>query len=107
MADIVGGSQIALGTKQYLLVEVTDVAGTVVDLSTHSPTYTVRDDSDNSGYNAQAGLATDMTVYCLIDTTVDPAGAFTWVAGAHYRLWVGFTLAPENPFLGPFDFYVI
>lgn len=107
MANLVGGDQIALGTKQYLLVEVTDIAATVFDLAPHNPRYTVQDDADNYGYNNQAGSAVDMTVYALIDTTVDPAGAFTWTADTHYRLWVRFDLSPENPYLGPFDFYVI
>lgn len=107
MPTIVGGSQIALGTKQDLLVQVTDVAGTVDDLAPLSPKYTVKDDSGNFGYNDQVATAIDMTVYCLIDTTVDPAGAFTWVAGAHYLLWVRFTVATEIPFLGPFDFFLI
>lgn len=107
MATIVGGNQIALGTIQDLLVQVTDVAGTVADLAPLSPKYTVKDDADNFGYNDQATTAIEMTVYCLIDTTVDPAGAFTWVAGAHYRLWVRFTVGSEHPYLGPFDFYLI
>lgn len=102
MADIIGGNQIALGTKQYLLVEVTDIATEITDLSTHSPKYTVKDDANTALYNDQAGTATLMTVYCLIDTTV---GA--WVADAHYRLWAKFTIAPEIPYLGPFDFYVV
>jgi hypothetical protein len=104
--DVVGGNLIALGTKQYLLVNVVDLADQITDLSTHSPKYTVMDDANNFGYNAQAAVATLMTVYCLIDTTVDPAGAFTWLSDTHYRLWVGFTLAPEAPFIGPFDFYL-
>lgn len=107
MADIVGGNQIALGTKQYLLVEVTDIADQVSDLSTHNPRYTVKDEAGNVAYNDQAGLATDMTVYSLIDTTVDPAGAFAWTVDLHCLLWVRFDLAPENPYLGPFDFYVV
>lgn len=105
--DVVGGNIIALGTKQYLLVDVIDLAGTVTELSSHTPLYTVQDDDDNFGYNDAAATATDMTVYCLIDTTVDPGGPFTWLTENHYRLWVRFTIAPEIPYLGPFDFYVI
>lgn len=107
MANIVGGNQIALGTKQYLLVEVTDIAAQITDLASRSPKYTVQDDANNYGYNDVAGSAVEMTVYNLIDTTVDPAGAFTWTAGAHYRLWVKFTISPEIPYLGPFDFYLV
>lgn len=106
MADVVGGNHIALGTKQYLLVTVTDIAGTEADLSGNNPRYTVQDDANNYCYNDQTGTAVEMVVYCLIDTTVDPAGAAAWLAAAHYRLWVRFDLAPENPYLGPFDFYV-
>jgi hypothetical protein len=105
--NVVGSNQIALGTKQYLLVDVIDLAGTITDLAPHSPTYTVKDDANNVGYNAQATTATGMTVYCMIDTTVDPAGAFTWLALSHYRLWVGFTISPEVPLVGPFDFYLL
>jgi hypothetical protein len=107
MAELVGGDQIALGTKQYLLIAVVDTSGVVTDLGGSSPKYTVQDDANNYGYNDQAGTATGMILYCLIDTTVDPAGAFTWTANAHYRLWGRFTSSPEIPYLGPFDFYVV
>lgn len=107
MTEFIGGNQIALGTKQYLLISVVDVSGVVSDLGSSSPKYTVKDDADNIGYNDVAGLATGMVLYCLIDTTVDPAGAFTWLAGSHYRLWGKFTVAPEIPYLGPFDFYLV
>lgn len=102
MTDLVGGNQIARGTKQYLLIEVTDVAGQVTDLSTRSPKYTVKDSTlTDTMYNLVAGLAVDMTLYCLIDTTVG-----TWNFD-HYLLWGQFTIAPEAPLLGPFDFYLI
>lgn len=102
MADIVGGNQIARGTKQYLLVEVTDVAGVESDLSTRSPKYTVKDSTEvDTMYNLTTGLAVDMTVYSLIDTTTG-----TWNFD-HYLLWVQFTIAPEVPLIGPFDFYLI
>lgn len=107
MTDFIGGNQIALGTKQYLLISVVDVSGVITDLASSTPKYTVKDDADNLGYNDVAGTATGMVLYCLIDTTVDPAGAFTWLAGSHYRLWGKFTVAPEVPYLGPFDFYVM
>ena len=102
MADVVGGNQIALGSKQYLLVEVTDIADTVTDLSTHSPKYTVKDDVPNTQYSLQAGIAVAMTVYCLIDTTTGGP----WAVG-HYNLWAQFTISPEVPLLGPFDFYLV
>src|SRR6266576_1552703 len=104
MPDVIGGNQIALGTKQYLLVSVIDMAGTVSDLSTHTPKYTVKDDVPTTLYNLVTGSATGMVVYCLIDTVSPPAGAF---AVGHYRLWVQFTISPEIPLLGPFDFYVV
>lgn len=104
--NVAGGNLIALGTKQYLLVDVIDLAGTITDLGSHTPKYTVQDDANNYGYTDQAAIATGMVVYCLIDTTVDPAGAFTWIAANHYRLWVRFNIAPEIPYLGPFDFYL-
>jgi hypothetical protein len=72
MAELVGGDQIALGTKQYLLIAVVDTSGVVTDLGGSSPKYTVQDDANNYGYNDQAGTITGMILYCLIDTTVDP-----------------------------------
>ena len=107
MVDFIGGNQIALGTKQYLLINVTDNSGVTTDLGGTSPKYTVKDDVGNVGYNDVAGIASGMVLYCLIDTTVDPAGAFTWLAGSHYLLWGKFTVSPEVPYLGPFDFYLV
>jgi len=104
MVDIIGGNQIALGTKQYLLVSVTDMAASITDLSSHSPKYTVKDDLNVALYNLATGSATAMVVYCLIDTNSPPAGTF---AVGHYRLWAQFTISPEVPLLGPFDFYVV
>jgi len=102
MPDLVGGNQIARGTKQYLLIEVTDVAAQITDLSTHSPKYTVKDSTlTDTMYNLVSGLAVDMTLYCLVDTTVG-----TW-AFSHYLLWGQFTISPEIPLIGPFDFYLI
>jgi len=97
--------RLTAGTKEIVPVDVQDRSGTITDLSTYSPVYSVLDDADVEWYSLEATSATAMRILPLIDTSVTHVlGA--WPLG-HYRLFVGFTTPSEAPILGPVDIYLI
>lgn len=89
------------GTKEYLIVDVADLLGTLVTLDGTTPKYDVKDQAGAFKYTQQAATNSAMRLYCLIDTLLGG----TWAAG-NYRLYINFTTAPELPRLGPFTFAV-
>lgn len=96
--------RIAKGTKESIVVEVTDENGVVTDLSALSPKYDFLDDANTFIYNQVAATATGMEMTCLIDASATgPSGL---LAVAHYRLFVGFTVGSEKPRLGPIDVFI-
>ena len=90
-----------LGTKEYLLVDVSDMLNSLATLDGTTPKYDVKDSLDVLKYNQQTATNVVMRLYCMIDTMLGGA----WPAG-NYRLYVNFTTAPELPRLGPFTFVV-
>lgn len=93
------------GTKEDVSVDVTDIDGSISDLSTLSPTYTVFDDAGATKYSAASATATGMRIKCRMDTSASHAGGL-WAIG-HYRLFVGFTSGTQIISLGPIDVYVV
>jgi hypothetical protein len=89
------------GTKEYLIVDLTDLLGTVVTLDGLGTTYDVKDINGNLKYAAALAVTTAMRARCMIDT--EQGG--TWQAG-NYRLYLEFNAAPELPRIGPFTFTV-
>ncbi|HEX6825976.1 MAG TPA: hypothetical protein VF077_06600 [Nitrospiraceae bacterium] len=105
MADTV----ITRGSKEYFFVDMTDFLNTISDLSGSSPTFTVKDSSNNVLINNLAvanvsetvpGNGKFMRLWCLIDTTVGGPTAGLWDAGA-YRLYAKMTIGSEVPVVGP------
>lgn len=95
---------INIGSKEDLIVDVTDVIQNVDDLTATNPRYDVKDKAGNFKMTNQVAVVDaikKMRLLCLIDTT---AGGL-WVAG-RYFLYVRFTNAPEAPQIGPFEFKV-
>jgi len=92
---------ITVGSKEDLIVDVTDTMGNYADLSVLTPKYDVKDKAGVMKMNNQNPIAIGMRLQCLIDTT---AGG-NWTPG-HYFLYVRFTAAPEAPVLGPLEFKV-
>jgi hypothetical protein len=89
------------GTKEYLIVDVTDILGNLVTLDGTNPKYDVKDANGVLKYDQQVATNQVMRVFCMIDTLLGGA----WAAG-NYRLYLNFTTAPELPRLGPFMFTV-
>jgi len=89
------------GTKEYLMVDVTDETGNIVSLDTLSPMYKVLkpDDTDMVAWTAAPNVA--MKIKCMIDTNTPSL----W-PGAAYRIYCKFSATPELPWIGPFIFDV-
>ena len=89
------------GTKEHLVVEVTDALAGIASLSGTSPVYTVEAPDGSDRYTNAAVTSTQgMKAFCMIDTTTQ-----TWPVGT-YKLWLRLTAAPEIPFLGPHEFII-
>lgn len=89
------------GTKEYLVIKVTDRQEAITDLAPLSPVFDVLDKDDNYKQTAVAVSANGLEANCLIDTT---AGG-NWASGV-YRIFLKFTSLPEVPIHGPFYFKV-
>lgn len=89
------------GTKEYLILDVTDALGQLATLDGTTPKYDVKDVANAFKYTQATATNVVMRVYCMIDTMQGGA----WAAG-EYRLYINFTTAPELPRLGPFTFTV-
>jgi len=92
---------ITVGTKETLIVDVTDRLGNLTDLSAATPRFDVKDKNGVFKQQDQVPVVVGMQARCLIDTT---AGG-SWTPG-HYFLYVRFTAAPDSPVLGPLEFKV-
>lgn len=90
-----------IGTKEYLLVDITDLLNNLATLDGTTPKYDVKDQGGAFKYTQATATNVVMRLYCIIDTMVGGA----WAAGT-YRLYINFTTAPELPRLGPFTFTV-
>lgn len=88
------------GTKEYLVVTVTDALANLASLSGASPRYTVYDPSNTALYTNTAAIASGMSAKCMIDTTTG-----TWPPG-DYELYLRLDALPEVPLLGPHEFTI-
>jgi hypothetical protein len=94
--------QVALGTKENIVVDVTDITGGTVTLSGTSPNFDVLNVAGTALISAVAATASVMTLLCLCDfsnTTTFPVG--------DYRLFVKFTVGTEVPRLGPINIQIV
>lgn len=89
------------GTKEYLMVDVTDETNNIVDLAALTPQYTVLKPDDSAMIAWTTAPVVLMKVKCMIDTNTPTV----W-PGAAYRIFVRFTATPELPWIGPFVFDV-
>lgn len=91
------------GTKEYIRAPVKDATAQLNDLTGAGLRYDiVRDFDDVKVVDNAAGTNIGMTGLCMLDTLTTPAD---WPAGK-YKLYFWFTVAPEQPKLGPYDFLV-
>ncbi len=94
--------QVVNGSKENVVVDVSDKTGLTTDLSTSSPTFTVENAAGAVIVNAAVATADQMRVICLLNTTTGGP----WVEGLH-RLYVGFTVGTEIPKILAGEFYLI
>ena len=89
------------GTKEYVVVNVSDALGNLLTLSGTTPQYRVL--TAAGGEQVTWTTATDvvMKLYCMIDTNLPSL----WAAST-FRLYCRFTTAPELPILGPYEIEV-
>jgi hypothetical protein len=94
--------RIALGTKEFLFVDVVDSTGVTTSLAAATPKFDVLDAADVVKINQSTPTITNMRLQCLVDasnTTTFPVGT--------YRLFVDFVVGSEEPRLGPFTFMIV
>jgi len=94
--------RLALGTKENIAIDVTDITGLTSSLSGASPNFDVLNAAGTALISAQAATASLMNVRCLCDfsnTTTFPVG--------EYRLFLKFTVGSEVPRLGPINILII
>jgi hypothetical protein len=94
--------RVALGTKENIAVDVTDITGGTTSLSGTSPNFDVLNAAGTALISAVAATASVMTLLCLCDftnTTTFPIG--------DYRLFVKFTVGTEVPRLGPVNIQIV
>lgn len=86
------------GTKEFLVVVVSDKLAIVTDLALTTVKYwVVREDGTEAISNATPTV-TGMSAFCLIDTA-------TFTEGAH-SLFISIDVPPQKVVLGPFKFQV-
>jgi hypothetical protein len=94
--------RVALGTKEYISVDVTDITGVTTTLVGTTPQFDVLDAAGAALISNQAATATLMNLLCLCDfsnTGTFPIG--------DYRLFIEFTVGAEAPRLGPFNIQIV
>lgn len=90
--------RLPLGSKEYLVIDVTDRLNNLTTLDGVAMTFDVTDNEGTSKLSNQPASNEGMRAYCLIDT----AG---WTPD-EYRLTLELTIGAETPRLGPFPFKV-
>jgi hypothetical protein len=94
---------IADGSKEEVVVRVTDDTGQITNLAPLSPQFELIRDSNDALVQSGSASASAMNLYCLIDSTLANI-----LAGEKYRLYVSFTIAAGNvPRLGPMEVFVV
>ena len=93
------------GTKEYLIVDMTDKLGNLTSLDAANPRFTVYDVANVKWYTDQVASNVGMTAYCLVDTSAaHPLGL--WPAG-EYRISLKFDTPAETPVVEPGRFTVV
>lgn len=86
------------GTKENLIVDVTDRLGSLTTLNGANSTFDIRKKGEAWLLQGQSVINIGMRAYCLIDTS-------SWVVGV-YELFINFQALPEQPRIGPHEFEV-
>ena len=94
--------RVALGTKEFIPVDVVDDTGVTTTLAAATPEFDVLDAAGTALISNQTPTINLMRLLCLCDfsnTTTFPAG--------FYRLFVDFDVGSESPRLGPFNIEIV
>lgn len=87
------------GTKENLIVDVTDRLENLTTLDGANGTFDVRLKNDGANWVTQGAIINiGMRAFCLVDTG-------TWDVGT-YELFLNFSALPEVPRVGPVEFEV-
>jgi hypothetical protein len=98
-------TQLIQGTKEYLIVDMTDKLGALTALDGTNPRFTVYDPTNVKWYTDQTASNVGMTVYCLVNTGAShPMGLWP---PAEYRLSLHFDTPAESPVVEPGRFTVV
>jgi hypothetical protein len=90
--------RLPLGSKEYLVVDVTERLNNLTTLDDIILTFDVTDNEGTDKINDEPATNQDMKAYCLIDTT-------GWRPD-EYELSLKMIVGVEAPILGPFPFKV-
>lgn len=94
--------KIALGSKEFIPVDVVDETGATTTLAAATPEFDVLDAAGTALINGATPTISNMRLLCLCDfsnTTTFPIGL--------YRLFVDFDVGSESPRLGPFNIEIV
>ena len=98
-------TQLIQGTKEYLIVDMTDKLGALHSLDETNPRFTVYNPTNVKYYTEAVASNVEMAVYCLVDTSAAHAMGL-WPA-AEYRLSLHFDTPAESPVVEPGRFTVV
>jgi hypothetical protein len=90
--------RLPVGTKEYLIVDVSDRLNNLTTLDGTVITFDVNHENGTEKYDDEPASNDGMKVRCLIDTT-------GWEPD-EYGLFITIFAAPEQPRLGPYAFKV-
>jgi len=93
--------QLANGTKEFIVVDLKDLTGTITDLSTYLPKFSTKKADGTAVVTLASATASLMRVNCLIDTV-----GVVYTVGLH-KLYVSFTIGSEVPLIFASDFQVV
>jgi hypothetical protein len=95
-------NSITLGTKEHVIVKITDKLGELTTLDGANARFDLRKKGASTWVSQNVAVTNiGMTAYCLIDTQ-----AWTEADVGKYELYIYFNALPEVPRLGPFEFSV-
>src|SRR3954465_14246441 len=93
------------GTKENLIVDMTDKLGALTALDGTNPRFTVYNPTNTKMYDEQPASSVGMTVYCLVDTSAAPPSG---LGPPHEsRLSLHFDTPAESPVVEPGRFTVV
>lgn len=98
-------TQLVQGTKEYLIVDMTDKLANLLSLDATNPRFTVYNPANVKMYDEEPASNVGMTAYCLVDTSsAHPSGLWP---PAEYRLSLHFDTPAESPVVEPGRFTVV